>query len=387
MLNRLHKIASNEAWLMRPAEYSTMMKIIERMEDMPTREGFDACGEAVELPSMRVENGTAIIPINGVMLRGISMAEKVSGVVAMEDVERDIEWAANAPEVVRVILDIDSPGGMYNGTPELSDVIAKCRERKPMAAFTAGTMASAAYWTGVTAGQVYMSRSSDVGSIGVVLSWPDVSKAMEAKGIKIKVFSSGAYKGMTPEVELTDSQESYLKERVMKLADEFYSHVIGQRAGAQESAFDGRVFTATEALELGLVDGTARNINEVIEIMTLQEEVQALRTENNQLRAELKEVRADVAALTDIVTEQASSSEPELKAEEQQPDIKALVSQAVAEKLAEQRESLKAEAAQEFSKMIASAGQPAPIPEKLEENKPALKGLDLAIAAHKREAR
>lgn len=364
-----------------------MMKIIERMEDMPTREGIDICGEAVELPSMRVENGTAIIPINGVMLRGISMAEKISGVVSMEDIERDIEWAANAPEVERVILDIDSPGGMYNGTPELSDVIAKCRERKPMAAFTSGTMASAAYWTGATAGQVYMSRSADVGSIGVVLSWPDVSKAMEAEGINIKVFSSGAYKGMTPEVELTDSQESYLQERVMKLADEFYSHVIGQRAGVNEAAFDGRVFTASEAAELGLIDGTARNINEVIELMTSTEKLQALETRITQLEAKQNKSDEDFAALADMVTEQANEKAPEPKVEEQQPDIKALVSQAVSEKLAEQRESLKAETAQEFSKMIASAGQPAPIPEKLEENKPALKGLDLAIAAHKREAR
>ena len=255
-----------------------------------------------------------------------------------------------------------------------------------MAAFTAGTMASAAYWIGSATGNVISSRSASVGSIGVVMQWPDVSKAMEDKGIKIKVFSSGAYKGMTPEVELTDSQESYLQERVMKLADEFYSHVMGQRAGAQESAFDGRVFTALEAEELGLIDGTARNINEVIELMTLQEEVQALRTENSQLREEWKAVRADVAALADMLTEQASLPEPEPEAEEQQPDIKAIVAEAVAEAVANQRETLKAETAQEFSKMIASSGQSAPVPEKIEAKETKLTGLDRAIAAHKRES-
>ena len=52
MLNKLHKIATSAEWLMRPVEHASMMKIIERMEDMPKREGVDICGEATEFESM-----------------------------------------------------------------------------------------------------------------------------------------------------------------------------------------------------------------------------------------------------------------------------------------------------------------------------------------------
>lgn len=359
---------------MQPAAHATMMKIIERMEDAPKRYA-ERCGEAVELPSMRVENGTAIIPINGVMVRGVSMAEKVGGVVCMEDIERDVIWAMESPEVERVVLDIDSPGGMYNGTPELAGVVAKCKERKPMAAFTAGTMASAAYYVGSATGNVMSTSSASTGSIGVVLMWPDVSKAMEDEGIKIKVFSSGEYKGMTPEVELTDKQSEYMQQRVMSLADDFYSHVMGQRAGVNAAAFDGRVFMAKEALELGLIDGTARNVNEVIEMMNASEEIQALKATVNQLREE-------VTALTDLVTEQANSKEPKPEAQDEQPDIKAIVEQAVAEKMAELKNETKANAAQEVSKIIASAGQAGPIPEAQTKPTAELIGLDRAIAAN-----
>lgn len=364
MLTNLHKIATSDAWLMTPAAHASMMRIIERMEDMPKRQG-EICGEAVELPSMRVEDGTAVIPINGVMVRGVSLAEKVSGVVTVEDVERDIGWAVKSPDVKRIVLDIDSPGGMYNGTPELGDVIAKAAQQKPVASFTAGMMASAAYWSGSATGRVYMSKSASVGSIGVVLQWPDVSEAMKGVGVKIMVFSSGEYKGMTPEVELTDSQKSYLKERVMKLADEFYSHVKGQRAGANEAAFDGRVFMADEAMELGLIDGTARNIEEVIEVMKLEEQVQALVESVNQLRAENKEQREEIAALTDLVTEQAGSKEPQKKEEHLSAEkVKSLI----AEALTENTEQMEKAAAKAVSKTIASAGQPGPIESNKQEN-------------------
>jgi capsid assembly protease len=366
MLNKLHKIATSAEWLMRPVEHASMMKIIERMEDMPKREGVDICGDATEFESMQIQDRTAIIPIRGVMVHGLKMAEKVDSVVCAEDIEKDIKFAMESSDVKRVIFDIDSPGGMYNGTPELGDVIAKYHGVKPMAAFTNGLMASAAYWTGITSGSVYMSRSASVGSIGVVMMWPDVSKAMEGKGVKIKVFSSGEFKGMTPEVELTGSQESYLQSRVMSLANEFYSHVKEARAGVNESAFDGRTFQAAEALELGLVDGLARNVEEVISIMKIEEKMAELVQEVNQQNAKIqlqeariKSLETEISALGDLITE-ADAKKPEPKAQESltAEDVEKLVAKAASANAVD-HDKLAGIIA---SKMIASTGQPGPIP-------------------------
>ena len=359
MLNKLHKIATSAEWLMRPVEHASMMKIIERMEDMPKREGVDICGDATEFESMQIQDGTAIIPIRGVMVHGLKMAEKVDSVVCAEDIEKDIKFAMESSDVKRVVFDIDSPGGMYNGTPELGDVIAKYHGVKPMAAFTNGLMASAAYWTGITSGSVYMSRSASVGSIGVVMMWPDVSKAMEGKGVKIKVFSSGEFKGMTPEVELTGSQESYLQSRVMSLANEFYSHVKEARAGVNESAFDGRTFQAAEALELGLVDGLARNVEEVISIMKIEEQMAELVQKVDQLTAKNQELEANISALSDLITE-ADANKPEPKAQESltAEEVEKLVAKAASANAVD-HDKLAGIIA---SKMIASTGQTGPIP-------------------------
>lgn len=345
---------------MRPAEHASMMKIIERMEDMPRREGVDVCGEAVEFPGMRIEDGTAIIPVNGVVVRGVSMAEKVNGIVTVEDLEKDIRFAMESGDIKRVVLDIDSPGGMYNGTPEIADLIAELAEVKPMAAFTNGLMASAAYWIGATSGRVYMSKSADVGSVGVVMMWPDVSKAMEGRGVKIKVFSSGAYKGMTPEVELTEEQDSYLQNRVEKLANEFYSQVKRVRAGVDESAFDGRTFQAEEAMELGLVDGLARNVNEVISIMKIEEQMAELVQKVDQLEARNQKLEADLSAMGDLITE-ASETKPETKAQE------SLTAEQVRTLIVENADANKIDqdalAGMIASKMIAATGQPGPVPQ------------------------
>jgi signal peptide peptidase SppA len=359
MLNQIQKIISNEAWLMRPAEHASMMKIVERIEDAPTRQGVNLCGDAVELPSMRVEDGTAIIPVNGVVVRGVSMAEKVNGIVTVEDLEKDIRFAIGSGEVKRVVLDIDSPGGMYNGTPEIADLIAELAEVKPMAAFTNGLMASAAYWIGATSGRVYMSKSADVGSVGVVMMWPDVSKAMEGRGVKIKVFSSGAFKGMTPDVELTESQESYLQDKVEKLANEFYSQIKRVRAGVDESAFDGRTFQAEEAMELGLIDGLARNVEEVITMMKIEEQMAGLVQEVDQLKAKITKLEADNTALSDLVTE-AATKHPDPKTQE--PLTVEHVQTLIASTKQEPVDMDKL-AGMIASKMIASTGQPGPIPE------------------------
>ena len=344
---------------MRPAEHASMMKIVERIEDAPMRQGVNLCGDAVELPSMRVEDGTAIIPVNGVVVRGVSMAEKVNGIVTVEDLEKDIRFAIGSGEVKRVILDIDSPGGMYNGTPEIADLIAELAEVKPMAAFTNGLMASAAYWIGATSGRVYMSKSADVGSVGVVMMWPDVSKATEGRGVKIKVFSSGAFKGMIPEVELTESQESYLQDKVENLANEFYSQIKRVRAGVDESAFDGRTFQAEEAMEMGLVDGLARNVEEVITMMKIEEQMAGLVQEVDQLKAKITKLEADNTALSDLVTE-AATKQPESKAQEPLTleHVKTLIASANPEPV-----DMEKLAGMISSKMIAATGQPGPIPE------------------------
>lgn len=361
MLINLHKIATNADWAMRQTEHATMMKIIERADDMPRREGYDVCGNSVEFDSMQVIDGTAIIPIKGVMVHGLKMAEKIESVVCMEDVEKDIMFAIESDDVKRIVFDIDSPGGMYSGTPELGALIAQYRDKKPMAAFTNGLMASAAYWSGSAAGLVLMSQSSFVGSIGVVSTWVDTSKAVEGAGLKVQVFSSGEYKGITPEVALTEAQIEQMQARVMSLAEDFYSHVRGARAGVNEAVFDGRTFTAKEAIEYGLADGTARNVGEVIRIMELREQVAALESTVSQLIAQQTRSEAAISALTEQLAA-ITPAQPEQAQGFNQDQIMQAIDKRLTEHAASVSAQMSAAASQAAAQALAATGLNNPVP-------------------------
>jgi len=357
MLKQTHKITSNEDWLIAPKDRALMIKTIEQasMDDDPM----------FVIPEMAINGDVAIIPIKGMIVSGVGFSERQPGFCQLEDLESDILSAINNTEVRRIVYDVNSPGGMYRGTPDVAVLIEKYAGVKPSYAFNSGVMASGAYW--LCSGLSIISKSSaETGSIGAYSIWYDTSKAMEAQGVGVKVYTSGAYKGMTPEVSLTDDQDSYMQSRAMKMGNEFYSQIKRVRAGVNESAFDGRTFQAEEAMELGLIDGLARNVEEVISTMTKQENDNALlvqKVDQQDAKIQLQEARiksleTEIAALSDLVTE-AATKQPEPKAQE--PLTVEHVQTLIANTKPEPVDMDKL-AGMIASKMIASTGQPGPIP-------------------------
>jgi ClpP class serine protease len=350
MLNKLHKIANNEDWLISPKDRALMIKYIEQasMDGDPM----------FVVPEMKINGDVAIIPIKGTIVSGVGFSERQPGFCQLEDLESDIVIAINNTEVRHIVYDVNSPGGMYRGTPDVAVLIEKYAGVKPSYAFNSGVMASGAYW--LCSGLRIISKSSaETGSIGAYSVWYDTSKAMEAQGVGVKVFTSGAYKGMTPEVSLTEDQDTYMQSRAMKMGNEFYSHVKEARAGVNESAFDGRTFQAVEAMELGLVDGLARNVEEVISIMKIEEQMAELVQKVDQLAAKNQELEANISALSDLITE-ADANKPEPKAQGSltAEEVEKLVAKAASANAVD-HDKLAGIIA---SKMIASTGQPGPIP-------------------------
>ena len=99
---------------------------------------------------------------------------------------------------------------------------------------------------------------------------------------------------------MNEDQEAYMQSSIESIAQDFYSHVKGARVGVDESAFDGRIFLAEEAAKLGLIDGIAQSIDEVINIMTENEErIAALETSVSQMIAENQRLTDDIKAVVD----------------------------------------------------------------------------------------
>ena len=212
---------------------------------------------------IEVRDGVAVIPIHGVIGKRLNLFSKISGGVSTELLKRDIEIALSDDSIESILLDIDSPGGAVDGTQELANFIFNSRGTKPIIALANGTMASAAYWIGAAAHEVYMSSETTVvGSIGVVATHTDVSKAEEKSGIKTTEIVAGHFKRVTSELApLTEAGREDLQSKVDFIYSIFVSDVAKFKGVSVETVLehmaDGRVFIGSQSIEAGLVDGVS----------------------------------------------------------------------------------------------------------------------------------
>ena len=92
--------------------------------------------------------GIALIPVVGSLVRRTVGLDPASGFTSYAEIAGMVDAALADPSVEGIVLDIDSPGGTVNGTPELAEAVADASRQKFVYAFSAGLMCSAAYWVG-----------------------------------------------------------------------------------------------------------------------------------------------------------------------------------------------------------------------------------------------
>lgn len=217
-----------------------------------------------------VENGVAVLPIEGVIAKRMNIFMRISGGTSSELVGRDIRAALADPSVNSIILYVDSPGGAVDGTQELAREIYQARGQKPIVAYTDGMMASAAYWIGAAADSIYISgNTTQLGSIGVVARHIDVSKYEEKIGLKTSEITAGKYKRIASQFEpLTESGRRTIQDQVDYIYSVFVGDIAAFRPGLDPEPVkegrdetipwaDGRIFLGNQAIDAGLVDGVS----------------------------------------------------------------------------------------------------------------------------------
>lgn len=221
-----------------------------------------------------VQDGVAIIPMSGVIGKKMNMMTQISGGASTQLIERDIKAALNDSSVNSILLHIDSPGGTVDGTQNLAEVVKMAGTHKPVVAFADGVMASAAYWIGSAATEIVASsNTTQVGSIGVVTSHTDTSKAQENAGIKTTEISAGKYKRIASQnAPLSKEGAAMLQDQVDQLYTIFVDAVAENRGTDVETVLedmaDGRVFLAKQAKKRGMIDHVANLETTILNMST-----------------------------------------------------------------------------------------------------------------------
>lgn len=198
-----------------------------------------------------------IIPIHGILTKKSEVFDDVLGMTSYEKISEEIEEALIDKEVETIILDIDSPGGEVNGLFDLSDFIYQARRKKRIVAIANDDAYSAAYAIASSAEKVLVTRTSGVGSIGVIASHIDQSGFDEKQGIKYTTVFAGKRKNdLNPHEPITSESVESLQDEVDRLYEMFVELVARNRNLSTEKikSTEAELYFGEKAIEIGLAD-------------------------------------------------------------------------------------------------------------------------------------
>jgi protease-4 len=177
-------------------------------------------------------------------------------------VRAQLEKAREDDAIEAVVLRIHSPGGTATASEILYREIKRYKEDtgRPVVAELMGIATSGAYYAAMGADAVYAYPTSVTGSIGVILSGVNLSGLMDKIGIADQTLTTGDFKDAgSPLRPMRQVEREQLESVLGDLYDRFKQVVAEGRPelGAERVAAlaDGRIFSANQAMEQGLIDG------------------------------------------------------------------------------------------------------------------------------------
>lgn len=201
-----------------------------------------------------VRNGAAVVPMIGTIFPRASMIGASTGGTSLDALMHDVRVAQASADVDRIVMLIDSPGGVVSHVGETADMLRA--STKPITAFVTGMGASLAYWLGSQASEMVLDRSASVGSIGVVAT-TSRQEGPDASGRRsYEVVSSGAPM-KRPDVS-TEEGRAAVQADVDAIEAVFMADVAaGRRVSIErvrESFGRGAMVPAARAVEAGMAD-------------------------------------------------------------------------------------------------------------------------------------
>lgn len=202
----------------------------------------------------------ALVPVEGTIAPGLDAS--AANIVPI------IERACAAAHVDALVLDINSGGGAPSEAERIIAAVNHCRAGeqgrpgKKVYALINGVGASAAYMIAMNTDAVFAGRYSIVGSIGAIMRMSDASELAHRLGVRELTYRSAPLKGGPSMLSgTTPADDEAANDLVLAVGRQFLHEVQKARGEAlrlpADEVFSGRVWTAEQALEAGLIDEIA----------------------------------------------------------------------------------------------------------------------------------
>lgn len=204
-------------------------------------------------------DGVAIVPMRGKLVNRGAYLGASSGLTSYEGMQAIFSAVRGDPAVRTVIIDTDSPGGQASGAFETAAALRALADEKPVTVFVNSMCCSAAYLVGAAGGEIVLTQTGSVGSIGVLLIHLDRSGELSKAGVRPTIIHAGAGKtDGNPFEPLPEAVRADVQREIDATYGEFVAAVAGYRpARLSEAAIretGARVMRGQAAIDAGLAD-------------------------------------------------------------------------------------------------------------------------------------
>lgn len=187
-------------------------------------------------------------------------------------VAAELRKARKDEAIKAVVLRIDSPGGGVAASDEIYHRIREfARETgRPVIASLGGVAASGGYYVACGADHILAHPTTITGSIGVIIAGINLAGLLDKIGVEEETYTSGPHKDLLSPLKGATPEEREIIQGVLdNLFQRFVAVVEQNRPELEQTRMntitDGRIFSAREARELGLVDTIGR-VGDAIEL-------------------------------------------------------------------------------------------------------------------------
>ena len=197
----------------------------------------------------------AVFPIEGVILP-FNQYANYSLVTTPKSVRDFVRQAESDRAIKGILFEINSPGGTPVASEQISEIIQNTSLETVSLVGDIGT--SGGYLVAASADTLIASSMSDVGSIGVTMSYVENTKYNEEEGLTFVELASGKFKDSgNPNKELTEDERVLFEKDLQIVHDEFVQQVSNLRnipVSEVEKIADGSSVIGKRALDMGLID-------------------------------------------------------------------------------------------------------------------------------------
>ncbi|TDS17173.1 signal peptide peptidase SppA [Sphingobacterium paludis] len=227
---------------------------VEKKKDIPSVSLLDYVGASGK---EKTGDRVAVLYAYGDIVDGEGSDLNIGG----DRFSRELRKLRTDDRVKAVVLRVNSPGGSALASDIIAREVELTKAVKPIVVSMGDYAASGGYYISALADSIFAEKETLTGSIGVFGLIPNLQGLLNNKlGIRFDEVKTGKYAGLmsSPDKPLTEEEKAIIQAEVNRIYGTFTGKVAKGRnmaVAAVDSIGQGRVWTGSQALENGLVDG------------------------------------------------------------------------------------------------------------------------------------